>query len=241
MFSNLQVGTGKTYEVVKFSDENLLLYGMQEIPPPTDEARVLDLPKDANSKKEELKPQLSLGIPDPAISRPFTVELTTPGPSADTTSQSPAASEPKDETKRKKKVDAPPIDVAAPVEALSSELETLIAPLARNAQNFMRVVLEDWRDNRAAKLVIKDKDTFGLSDTLITKYGLRDGSAVSRELAEAGWLQLGAQSQRFLNRKIAGVDTDCMILSSDIASKLSAAFALNPSGPIEIGESDEGY
>jgi len=244
LFVNLRLANGKVYEAVKFADEDLVLYGLPELPARSGEVTVVSVPS-APAGKAPLghnAPQLSLPISEPAIQRPYSMEAPAPNIQhpVDLEPQATATAEPRDTAKRKKKVDAPPINVDAAVDALPEALELLLKGLPRTAETFMRVVLEDWKENRAAKLVIKDKDTYGLSETLLTKYGLRDGTAVSRELADAGWLQLGLQAQRFVNRKIAGVDTDCMLLNAAIAGQIAAAFG-NPSGPIQIGDADEGY
>lgn len=238
LFSSLKLPSGKELEVVRIAEPDMLMFGLDSPAPAADVVVRAQAPQAA---PKSTAPQLALGL-GPETQKPY------PQSKPDTpvevpTDPTPQPQEPASQARgrRPKKGEVPPIKTDATPLDLGSSLDALLEELPRSAQGFMRVVVEDWQDNKSAKLIVRERDTYMLSDTCFTKYALRDGSTVSRELSDAGWLQLGAQGQRFVTRKIGDLETECLVLNAATSERIDALFAQVASTPIEVADENEGY
>lgn len=230
LFATIQViGKESTYEAVRIGTPELIFFGVSDIPEVTNAAIRVGAaaapgPKLASNPSTPPSPQGMLPLGDsPTADAPGSLaEAATAAIATVKTERKRAA-----KAAKQKDTESTTVAVDDDYDELSPAFERELAKLPNASRTFLTSCMEDRRPNEKAQLLGPHPKGYAISSATFKKYGLRDGVAVARELAEAGWLLLGTgefgSQGRFIDYTIGSNEGKVMVLTQEICKLMVAA------------------
>jgi conjugal transfer pilus assembly protein TraI len=227
LFATIQIiGKESTYEAVRIGTPELIYFGVSDIPEVTNAAIRVGSTGNATPKQVAAAPSTQGMLPLGDVPKPD-----------DPTTLADAATAAIAAVKKGRKLAAkaarnnnPESSTVAfddDYDELSPAFERELAKLPNASRTFLTSCMEDRRANEKAQLSGPHPKGYAISSAAFKKYGLRDGVAVARELAEAGWLLLGngefGSQGRFIDYTIGSNEGKVMVLTQEICKFMVAA------------------
>jgi conjugal transfer pilus assembly protein TraI len=227
LFATIQIiGKESTYEAVRIGTPELIYFGVSDIPEVTNAAIRVGSTGNATPKQVAASPSTQGMLPLGDVPKPD-----------DPTTLADAATAAIAAVKKGRKLAAkaarnnnPESSTVAfddDYDELSPAFERELAKLPNASRTFLTSCMEDRRANEKAQLSGPHPKGYAISSAAFKKYGLRDGVAVARELAEAGWLLLGngefGSQGRFIDYTIGSNEGKVMVLTQEICKFMVAA------------------
>ncbi|MCE2721968.1 MAG: TraI domain-containing protein [Betaproteobacteria bacterium] len=222
LFTNIQVhGKEKVYEAVRIGTPELIYQGVCDVPAVSIAASRVGASGNVTAKPSEPSPQATLPLGGLSETPPGTPELSI----ADAASAAIALQK----ASRKRAAKAARTTEAEQTTAvadsddfseLSPAADEALEKLPNTSRVFLTSVFEDRSQNEKSHQTGKHPRGYAIAASAFKKYGLRDGFAVARELADAGWLALDPSSQgsqgRFVDFAIGQNEGKVIVLAPTV-------------------------
>lgn len=227
LFATIQIiGKESTYEAVRIGTPELIYFGVSDIPEVTNAAIRVGSTGNATPKQVAAAPSTQGMLPLGDVPKPddptTLADAATAAIAAVKKGRMLAA-----KAARNNNPESSTVAFDDDYDELSPAFERELAKLPNASRTFLTSCMEDRRANEKAQLSGPHPKGYAISSAAFKKYGLRDGVAVARELAEAGWLLLGngefGSQGRFIDYTIGSNEGKVMVLTQEICKFMVAA------------------